>query len=212
MCDTYFLCILFFYGLLIYFNHSIISIWDGCFLVFLLTLNKSKNLVVILLTLNKSKKITAKLPWEKPDAYAFFVYATASHHWHSTLTSQTYEALHQLWALPQHLAFVFCFFECIGIQFFNLPREAEDFPRSEYHSKYVPLPTYLAWLQPIYYNSRFVFIHVNTRKTFTCGENFDEKYRTAATLISNHKLSNNYSLKKYTERLFFLKWAFKMSF
>ena len=29
--------------------------WDGCFLVFLLTLNKSKNLVVILLTLNKSK-------------------------------------------------------------------------------------------------------------------------------------------------------------
>ena len=54
---------------------------DGCFSVFLLTLNKSKNLKVILLTLNKSKiilltlnkskKLTAKLPWEKLDAYAF---------------------------------------------------------------------------------------------------------------------------------------------
>ena len=46
---------------------------DGCFLVFLLALNKSKNLVVILLTLNKSKKLIAKLQWEKPDAYAFFL-------------------------------------------------------------------------------------------------------------------------------------------
>ena len=47
--------------------------FDGYFLVFLLNLNKSKNLVVILLPLNKSKKLTAKLPWEKPDAYTFFV-------------------------------------------------------------------------------------------------------------------------------------------
>ena len=46
--------------------------WDGCFLVFLLTLNKSKNLVVILLTLNKSKKLTAKLSWEKLESYASF--------------------------------------------------------------------------------------------------------------------------------------------
>ena len=61
--------------------------------------------------------------------------------------------------------------ECLGIQFFNLltcdlwdttpcqrsptliPREAEDFPRGDNHSKHVPLPTYLAWLQPICYNS-----------------------------------------------------------
>ena len=46
----------------------------------------------------------------------------------------------------------------------TLPREAEDFPRSENHSKYVSLPTYLAWLQPIYYHSRVVFIHVKTEK------------------------------------------------
>ena len=45
-----------------------------------------------------------------------------------------------------------------------LPREAEDFPRGDNHSKHVPLPTYLAWLQPIYYNSRFVFILVKTVK------------------------------------------------
>ena len=54
------------------------------------------------------------------------------------------------------------FFECLGIQFFNsltcdlrdtiphqrshtlIPREAEDFPRGNNHSKHVPLPTYLA--------------------------------------------------------------------
>ena len=132
--------------------------------------------------------------------------------------------------MPMHF---FCFFfilfffsfECIGIQFFNsltcdlpdtipcqrsltlISREAEDFSRGDNHSKHVSLPTYLVWLQPIYYNSRFVFIHINTRKAFTCGENFNKKYRAAATLISNHKLLNNCSLKKYTERLFFIKWV-----
>ena len=45
-----------------------------------------------------------------------------------------------------------------------LPREAEDFPRGDNHSKHVPLLTYFAWLQPIYYNSRFVFILVKTIK------------------------------------------------
>ena len=30
-----------------------------------------------------------------------------------------------------------------------LPREAEDFPRGDNHSKHMPLLTYLAWLQPI---------------------------------------------------------------
>ena len=53
--------------------------WDGCFLVFLMTLNKSKNLVDILLPLNKSKKLTAKPPWEKPDAYAFFLFRPLPH-------------------------------------------------------------------------------------------------------------------------------------
>ena len=56
----------------------------------------------------------------------------------------------------------FFVFECIGIQFFNsltcdlqhavpcqrsltlIPREAEDFPRGDNHSKHVSLPTYLA--------------------------------------------------------------------
>ena len=73
---------------------------------------------------------------------------------------------------------------------------------------------------------KFVFIHVNIAKSFTCGENFDKKilffwfsvldkirlssrsattlisqqpwkHKAAATLISNHKLQNNCSLKKY---------------
>ena len=111
--------------------------------------------------------------------FLFFL-AIASYHSHSTLASQTCEGFHQLWALPQHLAF---FFECSGIQFFNLltcdsrdimpcqrppaliPREAEDFPRGDNYSKHVPLPTYLAWLQSIYYNSRLVFIHAKLVKS-----------------------------------------------
>ena len=98
----------------------------------------------------------------------FFVFLTiTSCHGPSTLASQICECLHQLWALPQHEAF----FECLGIQFFNsltcnlqdvmprqrsptlVPREAEGFPRGDNHSKHVPLPTYLAWLQLICYNS-----------------------------------------------------------
>ena len=72
---------------------------------------------------------------------------------------------------------------------------------------------------------KFVFIHVNIAKGFTCGENFDKKHyffgsvldriklssrsattlisqqswkhKATATLISNHKLQNNCFLKKY---------------
>ena len=34
---------------------------------------------------------------------------------------------------------------------------------------------------------KFVFTQVNIAKVFTCRENFDKKYRSAAKLISNHK-------------------------
>ena len=34
---------------------------------------------------------------------------------------------------------------------------------------------------------KFVLIHVNIAKVFTCGENFDKKYRSAATLFSSHE-------------------------
>ena len=83
----------------------------------------------------------------------------------------------------------------------------------------MPPPTYLAWLQPVYsnfvltciytlylYRSKLIIFLINY---FTCGKNFDKKYRAAAKLISNHenikqqphlisnhKLSNNCSLKK----------------
>ena len=42
-----------------------------------------------MLTVNKSRKLTAQLPWEKPDAYAFFCFGHTR------------------------------FYECIGIQFFS---------------------------------------------------------------------------------------------
>ena len=179
--------------------------WDGYFLVFLLALNKSKNLVVILLTLNKSKETNSKTAMGETGCLCiFFVFRCL-------MSPALHPGFSDLWGSPPALSSTlrlgfFCFvFECIGIQFFNSPREAEDFPRGDNHSKHVPLPTYLAWLQPIYYNSRFVFIHINTGKAFICGENFDKKYRASATLISNHQLLNNCSLKKYTERLFFYK-------
>ena len=135
--------------------------------------------------------LSTKLPWDKLDAYQFF---NSSH--------VTYEA------------------PCRARGHSHSPKEAEDFPRGGNHSKHMPPLTYLAWLQPMCYNSSLVFIHINT---FTCGENFDKKYRAAATLSSNHKLSNNCSLKKYIsghkcslkllpqkihgETVFFIKWA-----
>ena len=63
----------------------------------------------------KVKKPNCKTPVRETGYLCifFFVKATASCHWHSTLASQTYEGLHQLWALPGHLAFFA--FECIGI-------------------------------------------------------------------------------------------------
>ena len=67
--------------------------WYGCFLLFLLTLNKAK---LILLTLNKSKKTDSKTPVGETGCLCIFVEATASCHKHSTLASQTYEDLHQL--------------------------------------------------------------------------------------------------------------------
>ena len=85
-------------------------------IVILLTLNKSKN---ILPTLNKPKKnLTAKLPWEKPDTYAFvFLFRSLPHvtgtpPWllRPMRVSTSSELYPDTWLF---------FFECIGIQFFN---------------------------------------------------------------------------------------------
>ena len=60
-----------------------------------------KKLTVISLTLGKSKtNLTATLPLEKSDAWATF-WASYLCHQHSTLASQTYENLYQVWALLQ---------------------------------------------------------------------------------------------------------------
>ena len=83
------------------------------------------------------------------------------------------------------------------MQFFNSSKEAEDFLRADNHSKHVPLPTYLARLQAIYYNSKFVFIHVNTIKVLLIVKILIKKFKASAALISNHKLLNNCSLKNY---------------
>ena len=51
-------------------------------------------------------------------------------------------------------------------------REAEDFPRGDNHSKHMPLLTYLAWLQPVHHNPKFVFIHFNTAKVLLVVKTF----------------------------------------
>ena len=56
-----------------------------------------------------------------------------------------------------------------------LPREADDFPRGGNHSKHVPLLTCLAWLQPIYSDPKFIFMHVKTKEVLL----------VAKTLIKN---------------------------
>ena len=103
---------------------------------------------------------------------------------HCLMSLALHPGFSDLWGSPPALSSTptLGFFECLGIQFFNLPtcdlwdtmpchrsptlvtREEEDFPRGDNHSKHVPLPTYLAWLQPLYHNSWFVFIHVKTAK------------------------------------------------
>ena len=85
----------------------------------------------------------------------------------------------------------------------SLPREAEDFPRGGNHFKHVPLPTYLAWLQPIYYNSRLVFINVKTVKIFL----------VVKTLIKNieHQphlsVSTNKKIRLLPQKMHFRTWV-----
>ena len=153
----------------------------------MLTSNKFKKLV-ILLTLNKFKKLATKLVCWETGCLCIFIFP------HPTLSSLTLpwiitRFLNSFYTFSPAQCMVICdfappnpFFESIGIQFFNLltcdlwdampcqrsftliPKEAEGFPSGDNHSKHVPLLTYLVWLQPIYYNSRFLFIHANTIK------------------------------------------------
>ena len=86
------------------------------------------------------------------------------------------------------------FFECLGIRFFSsltcdlrdtmprqgsltlLPREAEDFPGGSSRSGHMPPLTYLARLQPIYYNSWFIFIHINITKVLLVVKTLIKKF------------------------------------
>ena len=60
-----------------------------------------------------------------------------------------------------------------------LPREAEGFSRGGNHSKHVTLLTYLEWLQPIYSDPKFLFMHVKTEKVLlvvkTLTKNIEEQ-------------------------------------
>ena len=86
------------------------------------------------------------------------------------------------------------FLECLIMQFFSsltsdlrdttphqrsftlLSRVMEDFPGGGNHSKHMPPLTYLAWLQPIYYNSSFAFIHISITKVLLLVKTLMKKY------------------------------------
>ena len=91
------------------------------------------------------------------------------------------------WLYPTHPSHVTYWTPCRARGHSHSPREVEDFPWGGNHSKHMPPLTYLAWLQPMCYNFRLVFIHINTGKTFACGETLIKKYKAAAKLISNHE-------------------------
>ena len=95
-----------------------------------MTLNKSKN---IFLTLNRSKKLTAKLPWEKPDASAFFLrpLPTGIPPWLlGPMRVSTSSELYPDTGL-------FLFFECLGIQFLIHPPTPDTVSQATYG--YLPL-------------------------------------------------------------------------
>ena len=85
-----------------------------------------------------------------------------------------------------------------------LPREVDDFLRGGNHSKHMPLLTYLAWLQPIYYNSMVVFIHINITKSFTCDENFNKKYYFSSGSVFLKKIFQVQFLKNFFFQVQFL--------
>ena len=80
---------------------------DGCFLVVNLLMLGKLRLMVILQTSSKSKiKLTAKLlrrNWMPEQLSVLLIHC----HRHSTLASQTYEGLHQLWAVPRLLSIAY---------------------------------------------------------------------------------------------------------
>ena len=86
-----------------------------------------------------------------------------------------------------------------------LPRETEDFHRGGNHSKHMPPLTHLAWLQPIYCNSRSVFIHISITKNFFCGENFNKKY----SFFSGPVLKKKFFFPGSVLKIFFSKFSFK---
>ena len=168
---------------------------DGCFLVFLLTLNKYK-------------KTNSKTPVTKTRYLCIFLFRPLPH------VTALHLGFSDLWGSPPVLSSTPTFgFFCVWMlrhPVFQLthmwltgrcampevthinsltcdlrgamprqrsplliPRETEDFPMSFNHSKHVPLPTYLAWLKSIYHNSGYVYIHVKTN--LTCDEDNNKK-------------------------------------
>ena len=114
-----------------------------------------------------------KLPWEKPDAWAFWGFLWILRHpvfnsltcdlrgtmpcqrsitlfTHMWLTGYhaTPEVTHTLFPTQPFLPWVLRIWESVFYLGLLIPREAEDFSRGDRHFKHVPPPTYLICLSP----------------------------------------------------------------
>ena len=115
--------------------------------------------MAVLLTLNKSKTFEQNSHGRNRMPVLFCSFFDCC-----LMLPAPYPDFSDLWTSPPALSSTLTlgFFECLGIQFFNLltyylletmphqgsptliPREAEDFTRGDNHSKHVPLLIYLA--------------------------------------------------------------------
>ena len=80
-----------------------------------------------------------------------------------------------------------------------LPREAEDFSGGSSRSGHMPPLTYLARLQPIYYNSWFIFIHINITKVLLVVKTLIKKFFFSGSVLENKtvkQISNHENIKQ----------------
>ena len=148
---------------------------------------------------------------------SFRFQATFPCHRHSNLASQACEGLHQLWALPQLLLIVFSFsstasatvlseyFLPTGVFYLTavpdifgttcfyqgLPGSRQFFPEVFRAS---------CWSSKHRLGPSVCLIHNNPQFFDSVLDRIRLASRSATTLISNHKLQNNCSLKKYISK------------
>ena len=139
----------------------------------------------------------AKLPWEKPDAYAFFclgqclmslaLHPGFSDLWGSSpaLSSTPTLGFFLFFWIHEHPVFLFTHmwltYRTPCQVTLHIPREAEDFLRGDRHFKHAPLPTYLVCYHQKVYTGRF---YLRLSSATICEESALREVRTRILKVS----------------------------